>query len=426
MPQTDLEQAYRSGEALGAMAPSNPPDANQGAGDRASTPAVTSEAMAFEAVQRGGAMLGQRLRQLHEQLLELVPDVDRIACALYDPKDDLLKTFINSTRAGEAISGYDCTLSASPSLSQLARNGEARVIDDIPGTIAGNSLHSIWLLKQGYRSSFTVPLYDKGSFIGILFYDSRRPAVFTAPVQRNLALFSSLINMTISNELNVVRSITASAQVAREFANLRDFETGGHLERMAHYARLIARDLQSSHSLSDEYIEHLYLFAPLHDIGKIGIPDHILLKPGALDPEERALMKTHVQKGVDVLERLIGEFGLQDLPDSSVMRHVVGGHHECLDGSGYPAGLKGEAIPLEARIIAVADVLDALISRRPYKRPWSLDEALAELRRLVENGKLDPACVASVERHRPEILAIAERFRDHPDPEETGSNRGKG
>lgn len=372
------------------------------------------------AMQRVGAMLGQRLRQLHEQLLELVPDVDRIACALYDPQDDLLKTFINSTRAGEAIAGYDCTLSNSPSLSQLARSGEPRVLDDIPGTISGSSLHTVWLLKQGYRSSFTVPLYDKGNFIGILFYDSRRPAVFTAPVQRNLALFSSLINMTISSELNVVRSITTSAQVAREFANLRDFETGGHLERMAHYARLIARDLQTSHDLSDEYIEHLYLFAPLHDIGKIGIPDHILLKPGRLDPEERRLMESHVQKGVDVLERLIGEFGLQELPDSAVMRHVVASHHECLDGTGYPAGLKGEAIPLEARIIAVADVLDALISRRPYKRAWSLEEALAELRRLVENGKLDPACVAAVERHQQVILSIAQRFGDHPDPEAAG------
>ncbi len=361
---------------------------------------------------RVGDALGSRLRQLHEQLLELAPDVDRIACVLYDPQDDLLKTFVNSTRSGEAIKAYEFRLAESDSLSRLASSGSTRVLDDIPSAVQGNSLHSIWLLKEGYRSSLTVPLYDKGAFIGFLFYDSRRPAAFTAAVQRNLSLFSTLINMTISNELNLVRSITTSAQVAREFANLRDFETGGHLERMAHYARLIARDLQESHGLSDEFIEHLYLFAPLHDIGKIGIPDSVLLKPGRLDPEERQLMETHVGKGVEVLEKLIGEFGLEELPDSAVMRNVVAGHHECLDGSGYPLGLKGEAIPLEARIIAVADVLDALTSHRPYKEPWSFEDAVAELERLVATGKFDADCVAAVKRHRGEVMAICDRFQD--------------
>ena len=362
---------------------------------------------------RAGDALGTRLRQLHDQLLELAPDVDRIACVLYDPQDDLLKTFVDSTRSGEAIKAYEFRLAESASLSRQASSGDTRVLDDIPAAVQGNSLHSIWLLKEGYRSSLTVPLYDRGSFIGFLFYDSHRPAAFTAAVQRNLSLFSTLINMTISIELNLVRSITTSAQVAREFANLRDFETGGHLERMAHYARLIARELQQSHGLSDEFIEHLYLFAPLHDIGKIGIPDSVLLKPGRLDPEERQLMETHVRMGVEVLEKLIGEFGLEELPDSSVMRNVVAGHHECLDGSGYPLGLQGDAIALEARIIAVADVLDALTSHRPYKEPWSVEDAVAELERLVATGKFDADCVAAVKRHREEVIAIRDRFRDH-------------
>ena len=363
-------------------------------------------------VREVGDALNARLRQLHDQLLEQVPDVDRIACVLYEEKDDLLKTFVNSTREGEAIKGYEFRLADSESLSKLATSRDTRVLDDIPTAVQGNTMHSIWLLKEGYRSSLTVPLYDRDQFIGFLFYDSRKPAAFTPGVQRNLSLFSTLINMTISNELNLVRSITTSAQVAREFANLRDFETGGHLERMAHYSRLIARDLAESHNLSDEYIEHLYLFAPLHDIGKIGIPDSVLLKPGRLDPEERALMETHVQKGIDVLERLIGEFGLQSLPDSAVMRNVVAGHHECLDGSGYPNGLKGDEIKLESRIIAVADILDALTSHRPYKEPWTIEAAVGELERLVVAGKLDPECVGAVKRHIPEVEAIRDRFRD--------------
>jgi HD-GYP domain-containing protein (c-di-GMP phosphodiesterase class II) len=294
----------------------------------------------------------------------------------------------------------------------VAASGRNRVIDEIAEAVQPTSRHSQWLLQEGYRSSLTVPLVDKGEFIGFLFYDSRQPAAFSESVQRNLALFSALISMTISNELNTVRSITTSAQVAREFANLRDFETGGHLDRMAHYARLIARELQSSHNLSDEYIEHLYLFAPLHDIGKIGIPDNVLLKPGQLEPEERQLMETHVQKGVEVLEKLIGEFGMAQLPDATVMRNVVSGHHECIDGTGYPLGLAGDAVALEARIIAVADVLDALISHRPYKQPWPIEDAISELERLVAIGKFDAACVAAVRKHQSEILTIRDRYTD--------------
>ena len=361
-----------------------------------------------------GLSLGNRMRLMHEQLLELMPCVDRIACVLYDKRDAVLRTFVNSTRHGEPIKGYEFPLQESASLSAVAATGRNRVIDEIADAVQPTSRHSEWLLRQGYRSSLTVPLYDRGEFIGFLFYNSVQPAAFTEKVQRNLSLFSKLVNMMISNEINVAQSITTSAQVAREFANLRDFETGGHLDRMAHYARLIARELQPSHDLSDEYIEHLYLFAPLHDIGKIGIPDSVLLKPGQLNAEERELMETHVQKGAEVLEKLIGEFGMEALPDASVMRNVVAGHHECLDGSGYPHGLRGDAVSLESRIIAVADVLDALISHRPYKQAWPIEKAIEELERLVAIGKFDAECVETVKNHRDEILAIRDRFSEVP------------
>lgn len=379
-----------------------------------SRPALTALNLAPLEASTVGQSLGNRMRLMHEQLLDVMPIVDRIACVLYDKCDAMLRTFVNSTRHGEPIKGYEFPLHESESLSAVAATGRNRVIDEIAEAVKPNSRHSQWLLHQGYRSSLTVPLYDRGEFIGFLFYNSLQPAVFTEAVQRNLSLFSTLINMTISSEINVAQSITTSAQVAREFANLRDFETGGHLDRMAHYARVIARELQPGHDLSDEYIEHLYLFAPLHDIGKIGIPDSVLLKPGQLNAEERELMETHVQKGVEVLEKLIGEFGMESLPDASVMRNVVAGHHECLDGSGYPHGLKGDAVALESRIIAVADVLDALISHRPYKQAWPIEQAIEELERLVAIGKFDRECVEAVKKHRDEILTIRDRFSEVP------------
>jgi HD-GYP domain-containing protein (c-di-GMP phosphodiesterase class II) len=374
--------------------------------------AVFFQNEAASMIRQVGDDLNYRLRHLHEHLLEQVPDVDRIACALYEPSDDMLKTFVHSTRQGGAIKGYEFRLSESESLSGLAASRRSRILDEIADVVDPANPHSEWLLKEGYRSSFTLPLYERDEFIGFLFYDSLKPGAFSKKVQRSLEVYNALITLTIANELNLVHSITTSAQIAREFANLRDFESGNHLERMAHYSRLIARELAPRHGLSDEYIEHLFLFAPLHDIGKIGIPDSVLLKPGGLNTEERALMDTHVQKGLDVLERMIGEFGLDALPDSQVMRNVVAGHHECLDGSGYPNGLKASEIALEARIIAVADILDALTSHRPYKEPWPVEAAVSELERLVDTGKLDGDCLQALKRHLQEVSTIRDRFKD--------------
>ena len=360
----------------------------------------------------GGSTLTTRVRNLHDRLMESVPCVDRIACALYDAKDDLLKTFINCTRSGEPITGYEFRLSDSRSLTLLAKTGEFRVLDDIPNLIKPDTRHSQWVLKQGYQSSFTVPIYHNGLFIGLVFYDSIQPAAFTATLQRDLVLFSNLINMAISGELSAVQSIISSARIAREFANMRDFETGEHLERIARSARLIAKGVAPARGLSDEFVEHIGLFAPLHDIGKIGIPDRVLLKAGRLDADERSIMDTHVEKGVTIIEKLIHGFGLNQLPEMSILLNIVRCHHEYLDGSGYPGGLRGEDIPIEARIVTVADIFDALTCVRPYKKPWEQQDALKELQRMAAAGQLDPDCVTALMQNVDELAEINRRFHD--------------
>ncbi len=356
--------------------------------------------------------LSQRLQQMHDDLLERTDVVDRIACALYDPVEDTLKTFINSTRHGKAIAGYEFKLSDSRSLYELAGTGRFRVLDDIPQVIQANNEHSRWLLDQGYRSSFTVPMYGNGALIGFIFFDSVRPAAFTPIIQRDLVLYCTLLNMTIATELSAVRAVLASAKVARDFANLRDFETGAHLERMARYSRLIAKGVAPHYGLSDEFVENVYLFAPLHDIGKIGIPDKVLLKPGRFSPEEREVMESHVEKGCAILETIIGDFDLGQMPDAGIMRNIVSYHHEFLDGSGYPKGLKGDAIPVEARIVTVADMFDALSSQRPYKNGWTTEATIAELQRMAAAGKLDPHCVQALVDHADEIDQIARNYQD--------------
>jgi HD-GYP domain-containing protein (c-di-GMP phosphodiesterase class II) len=217
--------------------------------------------------------------------------------------------------------------------------------------------------------------------------------------------------MVIINELTALRTLLGTVQVARNFTHLRDVETVAHLDRMARYSRVIALDLAPRYGLDDEFVEHVFLFAPLHDIGKIGVPDAVLLKPGTLDPDEDRVMRSHVEKGLQMVDRIVADFGLQSVPHVDILRNIVQYHHEAVDGSGYPAGLKGEAIPLETRIVVVADVFDALTSRRPYKAAWSNETAFDHLRRLA-GVKLDGDCVAALERNLKAVEEIQQRFRE--------------
>jgi HD-GYP domain-containing protein (c-di-GMP phosphodiesterase class II) len=373
---------------------------------------ISSQSQFVHALIENSDTLGKRLSALHDRLLETVPVVSRIACALYDNHEDLLKTFINSTREGSAIVNYEYKLSNSRSLSQLAASGNFRVLDDISQAIQSDNAHSVWLRQQGYQSSFTVPIYDQAGLMGFVFFDSMEKMAFTPEIQRDLVLYSNLISMAISSEVSVVHSMVDSTRMAREIAEVRDFETGAHLERMAEYSRMIAKVIAPQFGLDDEFVESIYLFAPLHDIGKIGIPDKILLKEAKLDAEERLIMNLHVEKGIEIIERIIGRGGMSRLPDSVMLRNIVLCHHERMDGSGYPKGLRGEEIPLEARIVAVADVFDALTSTRPYKRTWSREEAFAELSRMAQRGELDADCIQALMQSAETIEDIRRRNSD--------------
>jgi len=186
-------------------------------------------------------------------------------------------------------------------------------------------------------------------------------------------------------------------------AEYRDPETGAHVMRMAHYSRLIAARLGQPQEQQDLLLQA----APMHDIGKVGTPDHILLKPGRLTPEEMRVMRQHASIGYEILRDSTSPF-LQ------LAATVALTHHEKFDGTGYPRGLAGEDIPLAGRIVAVADVFDALTSVRPYKPAWPLERALDFLR-AQRASHFDPACVDAFLTDLPELTAIGQRFQDDPD-----------
>lgn len=186
-------------------------------------------------------------------------------------------------------------------------------------------------------------------------------------------------------------------------ADSRDPETGAHIVRMANYSCLIARNLQLSEAMQQMILEA----APMHDIGKVGIPDHILLKPGRLSVDEFSIMKTHASLGHQILAGSASE-------TLQMGAEIALSHHEKFDGSGYPQGLRGTDIPLSARIVAVADVFDALTSERPYKRAWEIERAV-ELLKEGSGKHFDPQCVDAFLADFSQVLAIKERYREEDD-----------
>lgn len=354
--------------------------------------------------------MGERISALHAHLRRGVPQVDRMACALYDPAMDLLKTFVNSTVEGEPLKAYQYKLSDSPSLVAIKESKTPRVIDDIATALRSETEHTRWVKSMGYRSSYTVPMYHQGIFEGFLFFDSKQPAAFPPEVVRRLEVYVNLILLMVIHEITTVQALVGSVRVARDFTGWRDEETGSHLDRMSRFARLIARALVPTHGLTDEFVEQVFLFAPLHDIGKIGIPDAVLRKPGSFTDDERKVMESHVDLGVQMVDRLVEDFSLRAVAGIDCLRNLVSGHHEFLDGSGYPQGLSGDRIPLEARIVTVADIFDALTSRRVYKNAWDIDEALGTLDKMAAEGKLDKDCVDALRANKQEAKQIIERF----------------
>ena len=181
---------------------------------------------------------------------------------------------------------------------------------------------------------------------------------------------------------------------------------------MAHYSRLMARALAPRFGFADEFVEDVFLFAPLHDIGKVGVPDRILHKADRLDADEWLLMQRHVEIGERIIDTIAACSGHDDGAALRTMRNIVAGHHERLDGSGYPRGLSGDAIALEARIVAVADVFDALSSRRPYKPAWADEAVWREMSAQAAAQRLDADCVGALHAAAAERRDIARRFAE--------------
>lgn len=231
-------------------------------------------------------------------------------------------------------------------------------------------------------------------------------------VKRAAELVALIIKLGLANS-RAVNSERQLLSTLNALALARDNETGHHVIRTQYYVKTLALRLRKMghyrNELNDQAIELLFKAAPLHDIGKIGIPDNILHKPGSLTDEEWEVMKTHPTIGVNVLHSSNGKSSEMDVMTIAIQ--IAGGHHEHWDGCDYPNGLKGLAIPLPARIMSVADMYDALVSERVYKKEWSHEEAAQEI--ILNKGlRFDPFVVDAFIAEQANFQKIAKKYRD--------------
>lgn len=268
---------------------------------------------------------------------------------------------------------------------------------------------------------------QRGFELGAVDYISKpiSPPLVRARVKTHLQLKASadflknqnqFLEQEVMRRTHEVRAIQDVAVLAvASLAETRDNETGNHIRRTQFYVRNLARHLQNHPRfkavLDEATIDLLFKSAPLHDIGKVGIPDRILLKPGPLDPDEFEIMKTHTTLGFESIVQ--AEQRLGSLVDFlRYAKEIALSHQEKWDGSGYPEARRGDDIPLSARLMAVADVYDALISRRVYKPPFSQEKSIAIMRE-GRGGHFDPDILDAFLAHTDEFRAIAERFADN-------------
>ena len=267
---------------------------------------------------------------------------------------------------------------------------------------------------------------EKGLDLGAVDYITKpiRPAIVLARVRAQLELKRAHDILSDHNaylEQEVARRMAenqliqeVSIHALAHLAETRDPETGNHLRRTQEYVRTLARGLKHhprfSHYLDERTIGQLAQSAPLHDIGKVGIPDHILLKPGKLTPDEWAIMKTHAEIGAEAIAQAIAD-SARPVEFLQIAQEIARGHHEKWDGSGYPRGLAGDGIPISARLMALADVFDALICARVYKPPMPYEEAYS----IIVSGSgthFDPDVVDAFIREFDTFKRIADNYAE--------------
>lgn len=355
--------------------------------------------------------LQHKTNQIRDDLTTAFPFLHRLALAIYHTERDAIQTYVYDEDLQSNLRNYETALSECASLQKLATEMTERIVHDLSLIKHERHQHTRVIREAGYLSSYTIPLLMEGRLLGFIFFNSREKHVFKGEVLQHLRSISMIFTLLLQQELTKDRVLKSAIESMNIVSQHRDPETGEHLQRMARYSLLIAREVAPVFELTDIMINDIYLYAPLHDLGKLMIPDKILLKEGPLTQQEFSIMQEHTVKGYELAEKLMNVHHLSESPNISILTSIIRSHHEKLDGTGYPDGLTEQNIPIAARIVAVADIFDALTSNRPYKKAWTIEKAFTELKK-VSGIKLDSNCVDALIKNRQEVMTIQASFHD--------------
>lgn len=300
------------------------------------------------------------------------------------------------------------------SLGTIIQEGMPRVINDLDAYPKNrDSDYNSIIMDAGIKASITLPLKISNEPVGVIFFSSTEKNIYTEDHLMFLQTLSSSIAISLNKNIFIDELLFSTILALAKMAESRDEDTGDHLERMKTYSVKIAEYLIEDKKYCDEisvgFLKDIERFSPMHDIGKVGVRDGILLKPGKLTVEEFEDMKKHTVFGAEVLRTAEHNINKHNKSLFKMGIQIAEGHHEKWNGSGYPYGKSQEDIPLSARIVAVADVLDALTSKRPYKEAFSFEDSF----NMIVKGKgthFDPSIIDSFVRHKNDIFEVYKKF----------------
>jgi len=341
--------------------------------------------------------------------IALLHDDEKILEASYGISDPALNEL------PKRLAGIKAEISKT-SLQNIIINGTPRVINDLEKYTKNNDAeYNIVLKEAGIKSSITLPLKINQKPVGIIFFSSIYKNTYKQEHIAFLEILSDSISISLNKNIFIDELLYSTLLALAKMAEARDEDTGDHLDRMKRYSTKIAGFLLEDHIYDDvitvNFIKDIERFSPMHDIGKVGIRDGILLKPGQLTDEEFTEMKKHTAYGAEVLRIAEGNIKKQSYNMFKMGIEITENHHEKWNGTGYPNKKSGSNIPLSARIVAVADVLDALTSKRPYKRAFPFEESF----KLIVEGKgnhFDPNIIDSLIKHKDEIYKLFMSFKN--------------
>ena len=360
--------------------------------------------------------LDEIIKYVYEEFSELLP-IDWVGMLRMDV--DRQQMLVAHTYSGkEYIHREDETISINHHIIQeLLSTKHVVILNNMKDDLISNGKGENFFLNRindDLHAMIFLPLNIRGGESAILVFSSVEKNAYHDGHKQLLTNITSQVSQAFESTIGMESLVVSAVEGLAKLAESRDPETGDHLERMSLYSYILAEELYEqgniNEKLNSSYPRQIYQFAPMHDIGKVGIEDNILLKPGKLTADEWLEMKKHPVIGADVLKRCEKQVNKAGYSMFTTGIEIAEGHHEKYDGSGYPYQRKGDEIPLSARIVALADVFDALTSRRPYKEAWPVDKAVDLI--CEESGKhFDPDIVEAFQRVLPKIMDVYNKHK---------------